>query len=615
MRNRRACFPVIGLLLFSEVTAEAALTNTWQAPAGLGKWETSANWNQGSPSLGHGVHRVSPVGGVPADSLIDGTTEGSPSTLTISNLNVQGTTGPFGQPATVALNNASNIGLTIVSNLNINARGSVTITNSRLQVGTVGPADIGGLFNNGFLLLNNGGELVTTNSRFYVGNVGSGQMTVRGGTCFSGNTVIGGGGQGTLTFEGGTTTILGNLLLGTDFGPPFGSGTGTVWLTGGELNTTNFSTIVGNPAGGSRMTVSNGTWMTRDTLVGANFFGLGGNGMLTLAGGASTIFGVLALGNNSNTVGVVQVTGGQLVATNLPVLVGEGVGSAGTLTVAGGGNPVLRTVIIANSTESLGTLAVNGGQLRSSSVNVGFGPNSRGTLTAAGGTTTVTSNVVVGNCLLNAFGLVRVQGGSLYVTNATHDAVLDVRYGWILLNAGLLAVDKLVITNDCGHFFRSGGTLNVGNLILDPNLDADLDGLPNGWEQSYGLDPLSSVGMDGYEGDPDGDGYNNYEEYLAGSDPRNPLSTPLLPNPPPFQVTSILRSGNNIVLTWTTLGGTTNQLQVTNGSGNGSYATNGFANLGPQMLIGGSGGVTTNYTDTGGATNKPPRFYRVRLVP
>ena len=41
----------------------------------------------------------------------------------------------------------------------------------------------------------------------------------------------------------------------------------------------------------------------------------------------------------------------------------------------------------------------------------------------------------------------------------------------------------------------------------------------------------------------------------------------------------------------------------------------GFANLGSQMIIAGTGITTTNYTDVGGATNVPARDYRVRLVP
>ena len=51
------------------------------------------------------------------------------------------------------------------------------------------------------------------------------------------------------------------------------------------------------------------------------------------------------------------------------------------------------------------------------------------------------------------------------------------------------------------------------------------------------------------------------------------------------------------------------------GAGGGRYATNTFTNLGAPMFIGGSGLVTANYTDIGGATNTPARYYRVRLVP
>jgi len=49
--------------------------------------------------------------------------------------------------------------------------------------------------------------------------------------------------------------------------------------------------------------------------------------------------------------------------------------------------------------------------------------------------------------------------------------------------------------------------------------DADLDGLPDAWEQRYGLDPQSAVGDDGADGDPDGDGVRNADEYLAGTHP------------------------------------------------------------------------------------------------
>jgi len=53
-------------------------------------------------------------------------------------------------------------------------------------------------------------------------------------------------------------------------------------------------------------------------------------------------------------------------------------------------------------------------------------------------------------------------------------------------------------------------------------------------------------------------------------------------------------------------------VQATNGIG-GNYATN-FTDLSSQIILTGSGNVTTNYLDMGVATNSPFRFYRVRLA-
>ena len=46
--------------------------------------------------------------------------------------------------------------------------------------------------------------------------------------------------------------------------------------------------------------------------------------------------------------------------------------------------------------------------------------------------------------------------------------------------------------------------------------DSDNDGLPDGWEWQYGLDPLSSSGEDGSTGDSDSDSLTNLFEYLYG---------------------------------------------------------------------------------------------------
>jgi PKD repeat protein len=109
--------------------------------------------------------------------------------------------------------------------------------------------------------------------------------------------------------------------------------------------------------------------------------------------------------------------------------------------------------------------------------------------------------------------------------------------------------------------------------------------------------------------DPDGDGMNNLAEFLAGSDPTNSTSG--------LHIISVApQSNGDMLITWKTAGGHTNAVQVTSGDANGGYNTN-FMDItvSPHIIISGSGDVTTNYIDGGGATNVPSRFYRIRLVP
>lgn len=65
-------------------------------------------------------------------------------------------------------------------------------------------------------------------------------------------------------------------------------------------------------------------------------------------------------------------------------------------------------------------------------------------------------------------------------------------------------------------------TYNV--IAFDPAVagvqDTDMDGLPDSWETTFGLDPNSSVGVNGALGDPDGDGRTNLQEFQDGTHPR-----------------------------------------------------------------------------------------------
>jgi hypothetical protein len=56
------------------------------------------------------------------------------------------------------------------------------------------------------------------------------------------------------------------------------------------------------------------------------------------------------------------------------------------------------------------------------------------------------------------------------------------------------------------------------------------------------------------------------------------------------------------------------RMQVNTGLTDGSYSTN-FQDLSGLVIISGSGDAATNYLDSGGATNVPARYYRIRLQP
>ena len=103
--------------------------------------------------------------------------------------------------------------------------------------------------------------------------------------------------------------------------------------------------------------------------------------------------------------------------------------------------------------------------------------------------------------------------------------------------------------------------------------------------------------------DPLGKGMSNYNQFLAGINPTNPASV--------FRITSVARQGNDVQVTWTTVGGMTYAVQS---AASGGYSSNSFADISSSIAVPGSGESTTNYLDVGAITNAPGRYYRIRLA-
>ncbi len=135
------------------------------------------------------------------------------------------------------------------------------------------------------------------------------------------------------------------------------------------------------------------------------------------------------------------------------------------------------------------------------------------------------------------------------------------------------------------------------------------------WEQIYGITNCALCdGNSSYTGD----GMSNTNKFLAGFNPTNSATY--------LRVISIAEAnGTDVVVTYLGANGDstspldimsrTNILEFTTGAANGSYANN-FASTGQtNILSGGNGfGAVTNMIDSGGATNVPSRFYRVRVL-
>lgn len=96
------------------------------------------------------------------------------------------------------------------------------------------------------------------------------------------------------------------------------------------------------------------------------------------------------------------------------------------------------------------------------------------------------------------------------------------------LNRGQVQDFGKGVGDDWLNQWRRSGTLVGGATIVtaptnapvqESLKDSDGDGMPDWWELSKGLNPLSSLGDNGGTGDPDLDGLPNIAEYLAGTNP------------------------------------------------------------------------------------------------
>jgi len=253
-----------------------------------------------------------------------------------------------------------------------------------------------------------------------------------------------------------------------------------------------------------------------------------------------------------------------------------------------------------------------------------------------------------GNLTVNSGGVLSPGNGVGVITNGgdlviDNGAILNYDVGSnsdrIVVNGSLTLNGGTVNISDAGGFgvgtytlllytnALNGSGLSVGTTP-NPNYAYAIDtsttgqvnlvvggtvGLFPGWQGHYFPgDPAN--GAPG--ADPDGDGMNNTNEFLAGFNPTNGAAY--------LHIINITKTNNDINVTYLGANGDnswspgftsrTNVLEYATGTANGGYSNNFISTGQTNILSGGNGnGVVTNMVDIGGATGAT-RYYRVRVL-
>ncbi len=193
-------------------------------------------------------------------------------------------------------------------------------------------------------------------------------------------------------------------------------------------------------------------------------------------------------------------------------------------------------------------------------------------------------NVTVGDdTVLSNFDIYAAAGGaniawSQTLTNlAVPDAELDIEFAPVI------------------------GSSRISGIAVQKVADVftDSDGIPDWWRLAYFNHAVGEDSDMSHAGDdPDGDGLTNLQEYLAGTNPLDPTSA--------FRVLSIVPSGADIQVSWSSVANKTYQLQRSDSPS----ATSMWQNVGSPVT---AAAGTSMQTDPGAAAD-PSHFYRV-IIP
>ena len=447
---------------------------------------------------------------------------GGGNTLTISNggtvYNSNGYISDISDANTVLVTGAGSV-WSNSANLFVGDAGSgntLTITNDGAVTvgGMLTISDAASSANNSVNI--SGGQLTVTNGAINVGHAGPGQLNISGGTVLAQQLLATNGG---ITLNGGTLVSQSTTVNGQDF-------------------------VIGDTGGGATFVALGGAHTFQNNLDVRN-------GTLTFNGGAVAADQFYATNGASS---VVNFNGGTLntkattVANGSPFTVGDGTNAA-TLNLQGGTHNFANGLVISAAAQARGAATINAAVSSSGTVSPGA---SVGVMTilsnytqTVGGALNIELGGIGSNDVLAVSGNAQL-GGTLNVTNLNG-------FRPVLSNAfTILTAETVTGTFASTNLPALGGAFDWSVTYAST---AVVLRVVNGispyalWTQAHIPDPSQRY----MDQDADGDGFNNWREYVTDTDPTNSASyfrIVAVSNLPPLRVYFLSSTGRVYTLNW-----------------------------------------------------------------
>jgi len=541
---------------------------------------------------------------------------------------------------TLVVTNSISLGVPAGNSNSINVAGSMDIL--RVDNGTllnpltsdnVGGVNLGGTGGNN-LIVTNGGVLLSGNGTIGANSSLNTGIVIGASSVWSNSSsvanytnhiIVGTGTGGTNflgVFDGGKLYNNGTFSIGNNITSVFntvkfgGPGAAAIVVNTGSLNIGAASNTFGNV-----LTITNASVTITNLNVG-NSAAISNS--LVLNGGALSVGFMRVRPTNTVTFsGGVLSAGGATVDSHPDIpgtfAVGDGTAASGAVYEMAAGGTGYHNFNSGGLTVTNNATLRGGGTVAGNVTNLGiFSPG----IGAAVGTVLFSNNLVFGSSAVLNYHLGTLQDSVGVSNSLTLAGTVNVTGGagfganvYTLFTYSNLVSSALAVGTLPGGFSATvSNDPATTRILLVVTAGGGGDPYSTTWATHYGLSGGNALGT----ADPDGDGMNNTNEFLAGF---NPTSSGAY-----VHITSISKTNGGADIRVDYLGASgdstytggpasrTNVLEFTTGTG-GNYNSNTFvtANV-TNILSGGTGlGTLTNMVDPGGATGAT-RYYRVRVL-